>query len=386
MALYLSTKELWRSRGRYLLFSLIIALITTLVLFVAALGEGLGSGNREFIQRLTGELVVYDSKADLNIGASRMPQSKLTTIRRVAGVEDAGLLGFSNATILYGPNNKEFKVALVGVQPDAPGEPVVEHGERLGGQTAKEVILDLNVARRTGLKVGDTLTVRSTQGNDENLYPLRVVGIAGGQQYGLQQTIMMPYRTFDRVRPQSTAPADNPTAELVGNVAAVRLTNPADINLVRQRIEHDVANVEAVDRRTAYTNTPGYTAQQSTLDTQRYFALIIGVLVIGGFFQIQTLQKVPQIGMLKAIGTSNTTVALAAMIQIVAVTILGVGIGSVFTLLLSLSFPAGIPIVLDARAMLTAVASLMLIGPIGGLVSVRYSVRIEPLTALGLSA
>ena len=45
--------------------------------------------------------------------------------------------------------------------------------------------------------------------------------------------------------------------------------------------------------------------QQTTLNTQQFFTLLIGVLVLGGFFQIQTLQKIGQIGMLKAIGTSN---------------------------------------------------------------------------------
>ena len=35
---------------------------------------------------------------------------------------------------------------------------------------------------------------------------------------------------------------------------------------------------------------------------------------------------------------------------------------------------------------LTAVVSLLLIGPIGGLVSIRYALRVEPLTAMGLGA
>jgi putative ABC transport system permease protein len=33
-----------------------------------------------------------------------------------------------------------------------------------------------------------------------------------------------------------------------------------------------------------------------------------------------------------------------------------------------------------------AIGSLLLIGPIGGLVSVRYSLKVEPLTALGLAS
>ncbi len=386
MALYLSFKELWRNRGRFILFSLVIALITVLVLFVAALGEGLGAGNREFIQKLTGELIVFDSKADLQLPASRIAQSQLPGIRRVAGVQDVGPLGFASASILYGPSDRELKVALIGVEPGAPGEPVVRSGQPLQGRNSKEAILDRNVAARTGIKVGDTITVRATQGTDNKLYPLRVVGISDGQQYAIQPSVIMPFRTWDRVRPQASLPADDASTELVANAVAVKLKNPADLKAVQQRIEAEVRNVRVVDRVTAYTSAPGYTAQQSTLDTQKYFALLIGILVIGGFFQIQMLQKVPQIGMLKAIGASNGTVALAAIIQIVLVTVLGVAIGAAGTLLLSLSFPPGIPIVFEPKAVMAAVALLLLIGPLGGLVSIRYSTRIEPLTALGLSS
>jgi putative ABC transport system permease protein len=113
---------------------------------------------------------------------------------------------------------------------------------------------------------------------------------------------------------------------------------------------------------------------------------VIGALVIGGFFQIQTLQKVPQIGMLKAIGTSNTIVAIAAMIQIILTTVVGIGIGSLITFGVASIFPANVPIVFELRSGAMAAISLLLMGPIGGLVSIRYSLRVEPLTALGLNS
>ena len=146
-----------------------------------------------------------------------------------------------------------------------------------------------------------------------------------------------------------------------------------------------MGEVEAVDRKTAYESTPGYSAQQSTLNTQRLFTLLIGVLVVGGFFQIQTLQKVAQVGMLKAIGTSNLAIALSFLLQIITITILGVIIGVAGTLLLALSFPATVPIIFTPASVITAITSLMLIGPLGGLVSVRILVKVEPLTALGLA-
>ena len=121
------------------------------------------------------------------------------------------------------------------------------------------------------------------------------------------------------------------------------------------------------------------------MQTQGVFTLLIGVLVIGGFFQIQILQKVPQIGVLKAIGSSNGVVGLAAVIQIMVVTAIGLGIGGLLTYVFSLFFPPTIPLVFNGNASALAIAALLFIGPAGGLVSVIYAVRIEPLKALRLS-
>jgi putative ABC transport system permease protein len=235
---------------------------------------------------------------------------------------------------------------------------------------------------RTGLQVGDDFTVKSTQAAKDQFYTLKVIGISDGRQYSLQPTMFVPLLTWDEIKP--TAVVNESKGELTSHIIAVRLENPNDLKTMKQRIEDQVAEIVAVDRVTAYENTPGYSAQQSTLNTQGSFVLIIGTLVIGGFFQIQTLQKVPQTGMLKAIGTSNLTIALAAIVQIIAVTTLGVVMGSVATLLLKLSFPPTIPIVFTGNAALGGIAAIMLIGPIGGILSIRYALKVEPLKALGL--
>jgi putative ABC transport system permease protein len=385
MPFYLAFKEIWRTRGRFILFSMVIALITMLVLFVAALAEGLGSGNREYIEKLNGDLIVYQSNVDLSVGASRLGADRLNQVRRVEGVKAVGAIGTANAALVFADGQEPLNVALIGVQPGQPGEPSAVAGEGLRSRRGKEAVIDRQAALRRNIRVGDTIKIKSIQDTKEEFYDLRVVGIADNRQFSLQPTVIMPLNTWDEIRPQAMA-GGNPDAEIVANIIGVQLDNPADAATVKARIEQQVKDVVAVDRVTAYEATPGYSAQQSTLNTQKYFALIIGVLVIGGFFQILTLQKVAQIGMLKAIGTSNAVVGAAAIIQIIMVTIIGVGLGAAFSLGLSLGFPPTIPIVFAPQAVGTAVVSLLLIGPIGGLVSVRYSLKVEPLTALGLAS
>ena len=383
LPVYLALREFWRNRGRFFLVSLVIALITLLVLFIAALGEGLGNGNREYLSKLDADLIVYQDKADLLINASRINRDRVAAVRRVDGVAKSGSIAVANATITQLDSGKELKVALLGVDPGEPGEPLVVEGSQLSRPNVNEVIIDRNTFLRTGLKVGDDLIIRVTQGTKDQLYSLKVVGVSDGQQYSLQPAIFTPYFNWDQVRPKSEAEVNR--TETVVNVIAVKLTHPAKLETMKARLESEVGNIQAVPIPQAIEAVPGYTAQQSTINTQGVFTLLIGLLVIGGFFQIQILQKVPQIGVLKAIGTPNPLVSAAVVTQIILVTTIGVFIGAAGTLLLSLFFPPTIPIVFNGRASLLAIVALLMIGPIGGLVSVRYAARIEPLKALGLS-
>ena len=380
---FLALKEIWRNRSRFLLVSLVIALITLLVLFIAALGEGLGNGNREYISKLDAQLITYQSKSDFLIAASRLSKDRLAAIRRVEGVADVGMLGTANATIILPGDVEPLKVALLGVQPGHTGEPTVMQGNQLGTDLSNEVIIDRNTALRSDLKIGDDLTLRVTQGTQDEFYTLRIVGISDGQQYSLQPSVFVPFYTWDRIKPKSEAEINS--SNPVANVILVKLNDPAAIDQVSADIVSQVNNVETATLKQAIQALPGYSAQQSTLNLQGGFTLFIGVLVIGGFFQIQILQKVAQIGVLKAIGTANPIVAMASILQIVVVTMVGVAIGGFLTFLFSLSFPPTVPIVFNGTTTAIAVIALLLIGPLSGLVSTRYAVRIEPLKALGLS-
>lgn len=385
LAFYLAFKEIWRNKGRFFLVSLVIALITLLVLFIAALGEGLGTNNREYISKLDGQLVVFLEKSDYIISASRLRQATLRTVRRVEGVQDAGPVSTSSTAILLPPGSEDevLKVSLIGVEAGRPGFPQLTAGRSFLSATAREVIVDQRVLDRTDIQIGDTITIRSTQGVEDEFYDLKVIGTTSGQAFFFQPTIFVSPSVWEKVRPKSDAEMGNTVPAI--NIIVVRLENPSQMEQVRANLLNTVKNIEVADIPTTINNIPGYSAQQGTVQTQGGFTLLIGILVIGGFFQIQILQKVPQIGVLKAIGASNPVVGAAAVIQILLVTAFGVAIGGVLTYLFSLGFPPTVPLFFNGTASALALVALLLIGPLGGLVSVIYAVRIEPLKALRLS-
>ena len=380
LAFYLALKEVIRNRGRFFLVSLVIALITLLVLFIAALGEGLANGNRQYVANLDAQLIVFLEKSDYSISSSRLETNTARAVRRVDGVADAGAIYTSSTQIVS--LDKPLKVSMLAAEAGHPGMPAILEGRDFRGGEAREAVIDRNVALRSGIKVGDEIEIRSTQGVKDKFFRLKVVGIVAGQSYFFQPTIFVPAATWEKYRPQSEADLNSDTA--YPNIIAVKLSDPSQMEVVKARLLANVSNIEVTDIATTINNIPGYSAQQGTVQTQGFFTLLIGVLVIGGFFQIQVLQKVPQIGVLKAIGSSNGVVGWAAVIQIIVVTAIGVAIGGGLTYLFSLGFPPTIPLVFNGSRSLVAIALLLFIGPLGGMVSIIYAVRIEPLRALRL--
>jgi putative ABC transport system permease protein len=392
LAAWLAIQEMRRNVWRFLSISAVIALITVLILFLSGLGEGLALGNRQYVAGVDADLLVYQRTADLQISASQFDRSAVASVRRVEGVDDVGAIAFSSTVVEplgrsrgAGPDadaESGLRVSLIGVEPGRPGAPNVLRGAGFTSGSGNEVVLGRQAALRSGAEVGDVVTVRSTQGAVDERYDLRVVGVTSGQQYQIAPSILVPLVTYDRVRPKAEPGVDPRT--LLFNVIAVRGARGVERDGLAARIEREARSVRAVDLRTAYENIPGYEAQQSTVETQTGFTLVIGVLVVGGFFQIQTLQKLGQIGMLKAIGASNALVALATVLQIVFTNLIGVALGGVGTAALAASFPATVPIVFQLGNVGLAVGGLLVIGPLGGLVALRAALNVEPLTALGL--
>jgi putative ABC transport system permease protein len=238
------------------------------------------------------------------------------------------------------------------------------------------------VADDANVGVGDFITIQVTQGTEDELYDLRVTGITEGQQFFFRPSIFVTLPVWDMYRPKADPGAYS--SQPAVNVIAIRAENPGTLESIPAAVAAVVDDVETTDIRTAYESSPGYSAQQSTLNTIKGFTFLIGTLVIGGFFQIQTLQKIPQIGMLKAIGTPNPIVATAAILQIIFVTVFGVILGGIVTFGLTLGMPSGVPILFTGTSILIATLSLLFIGPIGGMLSIRMALKVEPLSALGM--
>jgi putative ABC transport system permease protein len=365
---------------------LIVALITLLVLFTAAFGDGLALAGKQYLENIDAQLILFQEDVDISIPASQLNRAKLNNVRRVEGVEDVGPIGFSVASIVLGNGETEDKidVSLIGVEPGKPGAPIVFDGDELRSRRANEVILGQNVLDKADIPIGSYIDLKVTQGGEEEIYSLKVIGHTDGQQYFFLPSVFVPLLTWDRIK--SKFNPDVSESDMGFNIAAVKLKNPDTWSEMIETIERNVNGVELTDPVTTYQATQGFSDMQTVIDAQQRFVLLIVMLVIGSFFQIQTLQKVAQIGMLKAIGASNWLIAATLLVQVMLTTVIGVAVGGLAVSVIASMLPPGIPATFDGQKVVIAVITLLISGPLTGLISLRTLLKVEPLTALGLGA
>jgi len=70
---------------------------------------------------------------------------------------------------------ENINISLIGVESGRPGEPKVLEGRQLSANRGSEVLIDINVVNRTPYRLGDTITIKTTQGVDEKTFDLKVV-------------------------------------------------------------------------------------------------------------------------------------------------------------------------------------------------------------------
>ncbi len=275
-------------------------------------------------------------------------------------------------------------VALIGVEPGLPGEPAVIEGSQLLRDRSNDVIVDTGVTERLGLGIGDTLRIKVTQGTEEEFYDLTIVGVTDRRQYFFQPAVFVPLLTWDKIKPQGTETAGQ--GELVSNIAVVRLQEPAGAG---GDGDEDRAGSGQGGSGGPPDGLGGHPRLCGAAEHAQHAAVLHLLHRRPGRRRLLPDSDAAEGGADRhAQGDRRSPTGRWAgppSSQIVTINAIGVAIGAVGTLALVANFPVNVPIMLTGPAALTSVLALLLIGPLGGIVSVFVLLRIEPLRALGLA-
>ena len=127
---------------------------------------------------------------------------------------------------------------------------------------------------------------------------------------------------------------------------------------------------------------PGYSAQVLTFSLMIGALIIIASTVLGIFIYVLTLQKRPVLGILKARGVPTSYLIRSGCAQTLVLSVAGIGIGLLLTIMTSLVLPRAVPFRISALLDLLIVTAFIVVSVIGGFISVRVISRIDPVEAI----
>lgn len=363
----LAFDELWHKRGTFALIGLIVTLVAYLVLMMNALGAGLLDQAGSAVRRLDADALVFRADSNLSLQQSEISAQTVDAVARVDGIEATAPLGYLSVQPLDQPG--KGTAAFLGYEPGTIAEPrvtsgrAIEPGER-GVVLADERYLDLR-----GADVGDTVEISSRLSTST----FTIVGAVDRGSFFFQPPLWGSLEDWRELRYGSIG-ADRPAATLV--MASGR-------GDVIDRIEAEVDGVDAATPAQTFESIPGVQPQRNTANAIEGFVLIIGALVVGIFFYVLTLQKVSQVGVLKAIGASSWFVFKQLLVQVLVISLVGLAIAVPLAVATERSLPGQIPLLLERNGVLFSMLLLLVTAIVGVAFSGRKIASVDPLIALG---
>jgi putative ABC transport system permease protein len=354
---YVALRDIRFARGRFALMGAVVTLITTLVVFLYGLTGGLASDASSAVADLPVQSIVFGAPhgatPEVSFSDSGIDAAQQAAWQSALGAEAVQPLGIAMSRMTA--TGGATAVSVIGASaPLLP--PLLSGSAPADGQVA----VSRTTASDDGVTVGGTVTVGSQR--------LTVSAITADRSYGHAPSVWTTESTWQQV-----SGAQQPSA-LALTTAAGSGTAALD----------RAQNTDTVSRGAALAGINGYSAEQGSLQLIQGFLFAVSALVIGAFFTVWTVQRRPDIAVLKAVGASSGYLVRDALGQALILLLLGTFTGAAIGLLGgALLSGGGMPFTLGAATVAVPVLAMVLLGLLGAALAVRRITSVDPLTALG---
>lgn len=358
--MFLALKEFKHAKLRYALVSAVISMVAALVFILSGLANGLASGNSEAISAIDADGFVVASGSEYLLDRSRLSQDVVDAVQNTEGIDDAQPMSATNGNVSKNDDPDLIGISIIAVPPDSFLSPSVKSGDSLA-DVQDGVVIDESLVDE-GVEVGDTLTF------DPSGVELKVVGTTDNHEYRLAPTLFVSLDSFAKIRP-----------DLDGGFGTIAVRGDAD---AIKALPDTVENIMVGSHTDMIEGLPGYQEQNLTLDMIQIFLIVIAAGIIAAFFFILTLQKMGELGVMKALGATTKVLAGALVLQSVILGVIGVLVGIAAGCTVQILADGVVPYKLQWTQMAVFGLIILAVAVVGTLLSLIRIARVDPLDAI----
>ncbi len=381
LSMFLAVSEIKHNKLKFSLIVLSLTLIVFLLVSLSAMGSGLIVGMSGVVRSLKADLIVFQTGSHLSLQRSNLKTSLSKDLNEVDGVERVA--PFGQFVVTLEKDGKTFDGSLIPTAIDSMVNPAIVEGTLLTSDDFDGVVIDRSVTRN-GIAVGDEVSIEATGRK------FKIIGFTKDRRLSMLPTVYMNVDTwqrakFETVMKVTTGRAYEQRGTEFTNAFLLKAKPGTDIEALKERISEDVDGVEAATMDEAADAFPGMAPMVMVVVALEALAFIIGTVIVGIFFYILTLQKISQVGMLKAIGASSFYVFKDLVTQVLILTAFGMILGTGLAYLLSLVIPSTIAMNFSLSEIAPMLAGVFVMSFVGTLFSLRHIIKIDAIVAIGQS-
>ncbi|TWV53611.1 ABC transporter permease [Streptomyces misionensis] len=372
--MFLALLELKAARGRFLLMGSVVVLVAALVGIVSGFTTGLGDDTVSALRALPATHIAFAAGSDSDqFARGLIDERTVDGWRREAGVTATPL----GVALTRGTTDRHVEVDLAafGVEPGAFTDPGADEGKPLAANAPQGIVVSRQLVG-DGVRIGDTLAV------DRLGIRLKVVGTTGRSSYGHVPAAYVTADAWRRIR-FTTPGTDTRPDDLPRQYSAMALKLPAGFDgktLAGADRRHHTATVPLRD---AFAAAPGYKGERLTMTSIQTFLFLIAPLVVGAFFAVWTVQRTPELALLRAMGASRRRLLGHTLAQAAVVVLAGTAVGAALASAVGLFVGEQVPFSLPAATLATTMAAVALVGLAGSAFTLRRVTTVDPMIMLG---
>lgn len=305
----LAIKNLLHERGRLLLSLGGVAAALVLILLL----EGIFAGTSEQIIAYPKETdaevwVMQEGVSNMHMATSILPSNLEGAITAVPGVQEVTPIIYVNNFVEV--EERQWFSYIVGLKGDAPRGGPWEMAEGVDSPGPGEVIIPNVLARKSGIGLGDAVTIMGRQ--------FQVAGLSKGTFSMANSITFLSYNDLAEL-------LSAPGAASYFLISAEPESSPETL---AQRIRQAIPGINAMSKN-AFVASDRSMARQMGIEVIRVMTLVgfvVGVLVIGLTMYTATVRRAREYGVIKALGARNRYLLALVMFQTMVIAFLGFGV------------------------------------------------------------
>ncbi len=358
--MFVAWRELRFARGRFLLIGSVVTLITLLVGFLGGLTYGLANANISALTSLSANTIVFGGEESVSYSSSTVSSGQVDSWASAKGVDHAEPLGISTVKA-FKNSNESAALTVFGV---GTGFAAVAWDQKLPTETG-HLVFSRAAADKLNIVAGDMVEIAGSS--------YIVDAVSGNSEYSHTGVVYGTIGDWRGIVNQQNGGAQAPFASVI----AVTTDGQADHAAI-----DTAAGTQSQALLPSLLNLESFKSEIGSLAMMMGMLFGISALVIGAFFTVWTIQRMGDIAVLKALGSSTQRLLVDSLGQALVVLVSGVGVGLLLTVGLGALAANALPFVLSPLTTLLPAVIMIVLGLAGASFALRSVTKVDPLTAL----